>query len=69
MADYVKQFPTADELGWKVAFNHLHTPAYVYNKGIEKLESIVIDKGLTVEDANTVYQHVRPYLKRLYIED
>lgn len=69
MAEYIKEFPTTDALDWKVAFNHLHTPVYVYNKGIEKLESIVKDRGFTVEDSNTVFQNVRPYLKRLYIED
>jgi hypothetical protein len=69
MEDYVKQSPTADALDWKVVFNHLHTPVYVYNKGIEKLESIVRERGFTVEESDTIFQNVRPYLKRLYIED
>lgn len=66
---YNKEFPTAGDLDWKVPFTNLHTPLYVYNKGIEKLESIVRDKLFSVEDSDTIFQSVRPYLKRLYIED
>jgi hypothetical protein len=67
--NFTKEHPDAAELDWKVAFNHLHTPLYVYNKGIEKLESIVREKGFSVEEADVIFQNVRPYLKRLYIED
>lgn len=67
--NYAKEHPDSADLDWKVDFNHLHIPVYVYNKGIEQLESIVRDKGFSVEDSNTIFQIVRPYLKRLYIED
>lgn len=67
--NYTQEHPDAAELDWKVAFNHLHTPLYVYNKGIEKLESVVREKGFSVEEADVIFQNVRPYLKRLYIED
>lgn len=67
--NYTKEHPDAEELDWKVAFNHLHTPLYVYNKGIEKLESIIREKGFSVEEADVIFKNVRPYLKRLYIED
>lgn len=66
---YLEDHPNSDELDWKVAFNHLHTSVYVYNKGVEKLEAVVRDKAFSIEDANTIVQAVRPYLKRLYVED
>ena len=66
---YLEEHPNSAELDWEVAFNHLHTSVYVYNKGVEKLEAVVRDKAFSIEDANTIVQAVRPYLKRLYVED
>jgi hypothetical protein len=66
---YTQEHTKANDLDWKVVFNHLHTPLYVYNKGIEKLEEIVRDKGFSVEESDIIFKNVRPYLKRLYIED
>lgn len=66
---YLEENPNSTEIDWKVAFNHLHTSVYVYNKGVEKLEAVVRDKAFSDEDAYTIVQAVRPYLKRLYVED
>ena len=66
---YLEDHPNSTDLDWKVAFNHLHTSLYVYNKGIEELETVVRNKAFSDEDSNTIVQTVRPYLKRLYVED